>query len=131
MARILIIDDDKAVREMLLATLTAAGHTAVAATNGLEGLKVFRSTATDLIITDIMMPYGGLATIRMLRAESPKIGIIAMSGGGPFRLDYARGFGVHTTLAKPFTAEQLMAAIAQEMPIHPDPEPPASGGPAV
>lgn len=114
-AHILIIDDDEAVRDLLFEMLLASGHTAVSATNGFDGLKMFRENPSDLIITDMMMPYGGLATIRILRSEFPKVGIIAMSGGGPFRLDYARGVGVHTTLTKPFTADDLSSAIAKEL----------------
>ncbi len=113
MARILIIDDDESIRELLLQMLLMAGHTAVTAINGFEGLKLFRAEPTDLILTDIMMPYGGLATIRILRDEFPQVGIIAMTGGGSFRLDYARTLGAHRTLVKPFTVEQLTAAIAE------------------
>jgi two-component system, OmpR family, response regulator SaeR len=119
MARILIIDDDEAIRYMLLETLSASGHNVVATTNGLEGLEYFRANAIDLIITDLMMPYGGLAAIRMIRDESPNVAIIAMSGGGAFRLDYARGIGAHATLPKPFTIHELMTAISQELPVEP------------
>lgn len=104
---------------MLLQMLREVGHTAVAATNGLDALKLFRAAPADLILTDIMMPYDGLATIRILRGEFPELGIIAMSGGGEHRLDYARSLGAHRTLTKPFTAEQLTAAIAEVLAAHP------------
>jgi DNA-binding NtrC family response regulator len=74
---------------------------------------------SDVVITDMVMPYGGLATIRLLRNESPNVGIIAMSGGGAFRLDYARGMGAHTTLKKPFTVEELTIAIADALAARP------------
>ena len=119
MARILIIDDDEPFRAMLLAMLRESGHTAVAATNGLDAIALFRATPADLILTDIMMPYDGLATIRILRGEFPQLGIIAMSGGAERRLDYARSLGAHRTLAKPFTAVQLTAAIAEVLAGHP------------
>ncbi len=112
MARILIIDDDESFRVLLNQTLTEAGHTTVAAVNGFEALKLLRADPADLILTDIMMPYGGLATIRILHDEFPQIGVIAMTGGDAFRLDYARNLGADQTLIKPFTAEQLTAAIA-------------------
>ena len=113
MARILVVDDDEEFRTLLLQMLLEAGHTAVAAVNGFEALKLFRAEPADLVLTDIMMPYGGLATIRILHEEFPKAGIIAITGGGPFRLDYARSLGAHRTLTKPFSAEQLTAAIAE------------------
>ena len=75
-ARILIIDDDEAFRTLLLQMLLEAGHTAVAAVNGMEALKLFRTEPADLILTDIMMPYGGLATIRILHDEFPQAGVI-------------------------------------------------------
>ena len=127
-ARILIIDDDEEFRVQLLQMLAEAGHAAVAAVNGFEALKLFRAEQADLVLTDLMMPYGGLATIRILHDEFPKVGIIAMTGGGPHRLDYARSLGAHRTLTKPFTPEQLAAAIAEVLsahPAHPAPKPEA------
>jgi CheY-like chemotaxis protein len=58
-----------------------------------------------------MMPYGGLPTIRVLRGDYPNLKIIAMSGGGQPRLDIAGRLGANRTLAKPFSAQQLIAAI--------------------
>jgi CheY-like chemotaxis protein len=122
-ARILIIDDEEAFRDLLVQLLQAAGHTAVAAVNGFEALKLIRAAPADLILTDIMMPYGGLATIRILHDEFPQVGIIAMTGGSKHRLDFARSLGAHRTLTKPFTAEQLTAAIAEVLAAHPAPKP--------
>ena len=61
----------------------------------------------------LQMPYGGLPTIRVLRTEFPKVKIIAMSGAGKFRLDMAGSIGANRTLAKPFSAEELTAAVAE------------------
>lgn len=113
MAHILLIDDDEAFRTLLYEMLIGVGHTVASATNGLDALKLFRACPADLILTDIKMPYDGLATIRILRAEHPKLGIIAMSGGSEVRLDYARSLGAQRTLTKPFTTEELTAAIAE------------------
>ena len=129
MARILLIDDDEAFRALLLQMLPELGHSAVIATNGFDALKLFRAEPADLILTDIMMPYGGLATIRVLHDEFPHVGIIAMTGGGAHRLDYARNLGAHRTLAKPFTAQQLTAAIAEVLAAHPAPKPAAPAAP--
>jgi CheY-like chemotaxis protein len=115
MAHILVIDDDEELGKLMLEMLQATGHSAVVVSSGLEGISHFRASHFDLVITDMMMRYGGLATIQILKAEFPNIGIIAMSGGGAFRLDYARGLGAKTTLSKPFTAEQLAAAVAEVM----------------
>ena len=111
MARIIIIDDDAVLREILARMLTDGGHTVKIAVNGFDGMKAFRAEPADLILTDIMMPYGGLPTIRVLRAEFPDLKIIAMSGGGQPRLDIAAGLGANRTLAKPFSSQELLEVI--------------------
>jgi len=121
--KILVIDDNKALREQLVEILKHAGHTAVAADNGLEALKIVRADPIDLILTDILMPYDGLAMIRILHSEFPKIGIIAMSGAGAHRLDYARSGGAQVTLLKPFSAEQLSTAITEVLSRNAAPQP--------
>jgi CheY-like chemotaxis protein len=122
-ARILIIDDDEPFRTLLRGMLLEAGHTVVEAPNGFEALKLIRAEPVELVLTDLMMPYGGLATIRILRNEFPHLGIIAISGGGTFRLNFAQSLGAHRTLTKPFTAEQLSAAITEVLSAHPAPKP--------
>ncbi len=57
MARILVIDDDDAFRDTLVRMLGELGHTPAAAANGLDGVRLFRASGADLIITDIIMPY--------------------------------------------------------------------------
>ena len=113
MARIIIIDDDDVLREIITRMLTEAGHSVTATATGFEGVKAFRAEPSDVILTDIMMPYGGLPTIRVLRAEFPNLKIIAMSGGGQPRLDIAKGLGANRTLAKPFMSKELLDAISE------------------
>lgn len=128
MARIMVIDDDEPFRTFLLSALPAAGHTAVGAANGFEALKLIRAAPADFILTDLVMPYGGLATIRIVRDEFPHVGIIAMTGGEKHRLDFARSLGAHQTLVKPFTVEELFAAVTGVLARHPPPKPETSGG---
>ena len=113
MARIIIIDDDDILRETLAGVLTEAGHTVATTANGFEGVALFRAEPADLILTDLVMPHGGLPTIRVLRSEFPQLAIIAMSGGGKSRLDIAGSLGASRTLAKPFTAKELTDAVAE------------------
>lgn len=112
MARILVIDDDATVRQMLVRSLQAFGHAAVAAGSGLEGVQQLRAEPAELALVDLMMPCDGLMTIRVLREQFPATAIIAMSGGAAHRLDYARSLGARRTLAKPFFRAELQAAIA-------------------
>lgn len=125
MAHILVIDDNESLRDLIHGMLVSGGHTVAAASNGLDAVKLFRTAPADLVITDIVMPYDGLATIRVLRGEYPSIPIIAISGGGEFRLDYARGLGANRTLAKPFSVDELNTAIAGVLPARPPAKPKA------
>ncbi|MDO8545485.1 MAG: response regulator [Opitutaceae bacterium] len=112
MASILIIDDDENFRVALERMLVAAGHVVTTATDGLEGAVRYRANPTDIVLLDMVMPHSGLMTLRVLRSQYPGIRIIAMTGGAPFRLGFARNIGVPHTLVKPFTSEQLADVIA-------------------
>ncbi len=116
MARILVIDDEAPMRTMLQQVLERNGHEVAVATQGAEGLTLFRENPTDLVIIDIFMPgKEGIETIVELRQQSPQTKIIAISGGGHAgTLDFlatAKHLGAHQTLAKPFERQELLAAV--------------------
>ena len=116
MARILIIDDDEQVLDMLYESLTREGYDVLRAPNGEQGLRLYRQEPVDLIITDIIMPEKeGIETIIELRKDFPDVKIIAMSGGGRIvtkdYLHLAKIFGVQRTFKKPVAREQLLDAI--------------------
>jgi DNA-binding NtrC family response regulator len=114
MARILVIDDESDVRAVLGQTLEAAGHEVVLAADGREGMKEYRATPADLVITDLYMPdREGLETIAELRRHLPDVRIIAMSGGAvaDLMLNVARKLGALAILEKPFLSKQLLAAV--------------------
>ncbi|MDP2137012.1 MAG: response regulator transcription factor [Candidatus Didemnitutus sp.] len=116
MAKILLIDDDDLFRDMLASALEREGHVVNQATNGVQGLKMFRAEQADLVITDIVMPEKeGLDTIRDLRRDFPAARIIAMSGGlandSRLYLLMAEKFGARAVLAKPFPIEELYLAV--------------------
>lgn len=116
MARILLIDDDDALRTMLRLTLNHFGHTVVEARNGREGLALYPHADVALVITDIVMPeVEGIEVLMELRKVEPRVKIIAISGGGrASATDYlrlARKLGASRVLAKPFSNEALLAAI--------------------
>ena len=70
------------VERLLKQVLEDRGDTVTCASNGVEGIKEYRSHPADLIILDILMPEKeGLETILDLRREFPQVKIIAMSGG--------------------------------------------------
>mgnify|MGYP001337934185 CR=1 FL=1 len=116
MTSILLIEDDKLLREVLATALTQHGYAVAQAEDGEQGVKLFRAGPTDLVITDIVMPNkDGVATIADLRRDYPKLGIIAISGNVPhgrgLYLKIAGGLGATRTLAKPFAHATLLTAI--------------------
>ena len=117
MARILLIDDDDLLREILAKALTQAGHVVIEAREGREGVELFRAASADLVLTDMMMPEReGLETISALRRELPRLPIIAMSGGNnnsPLYLKLATQLGAQRRLAKPFTPALLLRTIEE------------------
>jgi CheY-like chemotaxis protein len=118
MALILVIDDDEALRRVILRTLSAKKHRMIEATNGVEGMKMVEEHKPDAVITDILMPQKeGIETIREIRERAPGVKIIAISGGGMSHnlmfLDVARAFGADAALAKPFRPNELNALVDQ------------------
>jgi CheY-like chemotaxis protein len=117
MARILVIDDEAPIRDIMRQTLERAGHEVADAGDGRQGMVQLRKQPVDLVITDILMPeQEGIETIRMLRKEFPQVKILAISGGGKTGklnvLPVAQTFGAHRTLAKPFERKDLLDAVS-------------------
>jgi len=117
MAHILVIDDDPTVRSLLAALIEAHGHTAVTATDGRSGMKMFQMGSIDLVVTDIVMPdQEGIATIGAIRRLSRSIPILAISGsgtvGGPGDyLHAAQALGATSTLKKPLDSTEFVEVI--------------------
>ncbi len=116
MSKILVIDDDDGQRRLLNRTLTLAKHEVVEAGDGVVGLRRFREERPALVICDIVMPEKeGIETIRDIRALSPRVPIIAISGGGVDiglgYLDLAQKLGADSILSKPFRPAELVALV--------------------
>ncbi len=83
MPRILIIEDDEEIRDLLESLLTREGYTVATAANGKQGVAAFLAQPFDLVITDIIMPEkDGIEAIMDLRRGRPELKLIAISGGG-------------------------------------------------
>lgn len=116
MARILIVDDDELARFTLREILEEVGHEVSEAASGDACLEMQKRTPFDVVVTDIIMPgREGIETVMELKRAYPDLRVIAISGGGRTHnmsyLDFARRFGADATLAKPFTGEELLAAV--------------------
>jgi DNA-binding response OmpR family regulator len=113
--KILVIDDDARFRRLAAKILTTDGHEVIEASDGAEGMRVFRKEKPGLVITDIIMPnQEGIETILELRRENPTIKIVAMSGSpGPSGgfLKMAQQLGADEIIAKPFRAQELRAVV--------------------
>ena len=116
MNKILVIDDDDAVRNTMVAILKRGGYEVSTASDGNRGMASFRKDRPALVITDIIMPdKEGIATILDIRRQCPEARIIAMSGGG--RLDsadilsYAKKLGANEILYKPFAPDELLKCV--------------------
>ena len=118
MTRILVVDDDSEIREMLRQMLEQAGYDVVDAPNGREAIRLYRREPTDLIITDIVMPeQDGIEAIIDLRHDFPDIKIIAISGGGRIGpedyLKTAKMLGAHSTISKPFNRREMLEVVEE------------------
>jgi len=81
--KILVVDDEKNIREGLAASLEMDGYKTACAANGEEGWKLFGRGDIDLVITDLRMPVmDGIELMRRIRAETPGLPIIILTGHG-------------------------------------------------
>ena len=119
MPRILIIDDEPLIRSVLRRILERNGHTVVDASNGRDGLELWRHTPIDLLLVDIFMPdLDGIEVIMQLTRVWPRAKIIAMTGnarksGTTSLVAHASlELGAQHILMKPFTKLTLLSAIS-------------------
>jgi len=114
MKKILIIDDDRVLRQTLAATLEAEGYGVAEAADGREGLNKALKTAFDLIVLDVVMPsLGGLDVCRKLREAGRQVPLIVMSGKKKKEVDKVLGLelGGDDYLTKPFGTDEFMARV--------------------
>lgn len=108
--RVLVVDDEEAVRSVTRMTLEASGYQVLLAADGAEALSTFTRHRKEIavVLTDMMMPLmDGAATIKALRQLDPALPIIAASGKP---MDPASLQRCHM-LPKPFTSEALLEAL--------------------
>ena len=116
MERILVIDDDENIREMLLRFFEEKGYEVEVAGDGEEGLHRFKMNPSDIVVTDMLMPRkNGIEVIKELRGGSINVRIIAVSGGtgntADARLREAVDSGADYILEKPFELQDMLALV--------------------
>ena len=113
MSRVLLVEDDVEIRELLTEMLVHAGFEVVTATNGSEGLARMKSERPAVVILDLMMPVmdGWQMRARMLDDESlADIPVIVVSGTGDLR-ESAAGLKAERVFAKPVSWPTLLDAL--------------------
>ena len=112
-ATLLVVDDEPAVRRVLVMRLQLAGYRVVCAEDGEEALEVFHRESPDLVVLDVMLPkLDGFAVCRRLRAESC-VPIIFLSALEAISERVAGlDLGADDYLPKPFSPKELEARIA-------------------
>jgi two-component system response regulator MprA len=111
--RVLVIDDDRALRDALRRALVLAGYEVQAAENGLEGLQRVDETRPDVIVLDVMMPdLDGLEVSRRLRSLGDRTPILMLTARDAVedRID-GLDAGADDYLVKPFDVGELTARV--------------------
>jgi DNA-binding NtrC family response regulator len=117
MARILIIDDERHIRQILAAFLTEHGHDATVAESGEQGIDLAVRTPPDVVLLDLMLGgLSGLETFKRIKERVPSVACIFMTGFGSIRsaVDAMRAGG-DDYLTKPFDNDELLIAINRSL----------------
>jgi CheY-like chemotaxis protein len=112
--RILVVDDEPAVRCSLRWQLEGAGYEVVEASDGRDVVETVARERIALVVTDIVMPNReGLETIQDLRRHFPDVPVIAISARSAEYLHAAEVFGACRTFSKPFESAVFVATVGQ------------------
>jgi PAS domain S-box-containing protein len=112
-ANILVVDDERGIREGCRRILVSEGFSADVAENGEEGLKLTRAKPFDLILVDLMMPVmSGLEMMEQVRQHDPEIIMIVITGFATIETAVeAMKHGAYDYIPKPFTPDQVLAVV--------------------
>jgi len=115
LARLLIIDDDRSMLELLRVHLKAVGHVVRTAPDAADGIRAILAEPPELILSDVAMPYlDGIELLRALRSDplTRRIPVIFLTGRtDDDTLVKARQLGVDDFLTKPIQVEDLLSSI--------------------
>lgn len=120
MKKILIIEDEKIIFELLQKKLTQEGYETTIARDGEEGLKKLRETRPDLVLLDIIMPkMGGFDVMKEIKKdrELARIPIIIISNSGqPVEIDEAQRLGAKDWLIKTeFDPQEVIEKVIKQI----------------
>ena len=112
-AKVLIVDDEPNIREVVGLYLRRDGHAVVSAADGEEALELFRSSGPDLVVLDLMLPkVNGLEVCRRIQAERRVPLIMLTARGAEEERIVGLGLGADDYVVKPFSPRELAARVA-------------------
>jgi two-component system, OmpR family, response regulator len=113
--RILIVDDEPSVRDVMATVLLDAGYSVQTAADGHIALQIIDLAPPDLVITDVMMPHlDGWALLGKAHERNPSLPVILMSAGDWIRRRRTAPIPDHAVfLAKPFAVEDLLELVGR------------------
>ncbi|MBQ6560204.1 MAG: response regulator transcription factor [Erysipelotrichaceae bacterium] len=112
MAKLLIVDDEAKIREMIAKYASHEGHEVVLACNGKEALKLFQNDEFDVVIMDIMMPeMDGYETLKKMKEIRDVHCIFLTALGEEYNRVYGFDVGGEDYVTKPFSLKELMMRI--------------------
>ncbi len=114
--RILLVEDDAAIRQLVTELLTESGYQVTAATSGRDGLERAATARPDLILLDKLMPDGDGTTFATGYAEmvGPRAPIVALCAARDGR-EWADEIGAATYVVKPFDIETLLGVVREQL----------------
>lgn len=109
---LLVIDDDRTIRELLSRELSLAGYETIAASDGVQGCEMFEHHRPDLVITDLAMPRAdGMAVISAVRRiDATPILVLSVRGEEEDKVK-ALDLGADDYVTKPFSLRELLARV--------------------
>ena len=111
--RILVIDDNLAVVDILVTMLAEEGYEVSSAVTSDEGLKLFIQSRPDLVLLDIALPgMNGIEMLKRIRSIAPTARVVMVSGVDPTRAREALELGALACVDKPFDLATLKAVVA-------------------
>ena len=113
--RILVIDDDPSVAEMIAEAIRSLGHEALVALDGAEGLLVLESTAVQGVFLDLVMPgLGGLAVLTRIRSRYSHLPVVILSAhAGDEETREALALGASEVILKPAGLAQFTEVLSR------------------
>lgn len=113
MAKILVIDDEQGIRNLLDTLLSRKGYDVVLAESGRKGLELFRRERPDVVVLDLKMPeMDGIAVLQQVRNLKPDQPVIILTGAGtPEKEHRVHALGVSEFVAKEFSLHLLGDAL--------------------